>query len=116
MQEQHSNDFFQLQDEILNLADPNNATLLREPIELCANPAIAYRAIIDEWRTGCYNADVAVRWLHAYGLIAEPYRGDAHRLMVDAAICEFGPHGLPDSFLAPIPSVSKGKPFNPTQK
>ena len=108
MREQHSNKLRQPQDEILNLADPNNATLL------CANPAIAYRAIIDEWRTGCYSADVAVRWLYAYGLIAEPYRGDAHRLMVDAAICEFGPHGLPDSLLAPIPSVSKGQPFNPT--
>jgi hypothetical protein len=60
------------------------------------------RAIIEEWRTGCYDADTAIYWLGAFRLLRTPYRGDTYELMCRAAEAEFGAVELPKRVTAPI--------------
>lgn len=80
------------------------------------DPKIAYHGIIEEWRTGCYAADIAVRWLQAYRLLTAPYTGDPYELMCRAAYDEFGPVALPEPSTAPVPSVSSREPFAPADR
>lgn len=113
MHTQHGHKLRQLQGESIDLGDPEHAVVVCEAIEFCASPLATYHAIIHEWRTGCYDANAAVSWLCAYGLLTEPYSGDPFQLMLDSALIEFGAVELPERVSRAIPSVSRGQPFEP---
>lgn len=76
---------------------------------------LALHAIINEWLTGCYDEEIAVRWLYALQLLQEPHDADCYEVMSHLAFFEFGPVALPEPVSAPVPSVSSSKPFAPAQ-
>lgn len=65
---------------------------------------IALHAIINEWLTGCYDEEIAVRWLHALQLLQEPQEADCYETMCNLAFFELGPVALPERVTGHIPS------------
>lgn len=74
---------------------------------------LALHGIINEWLTGCYDADIAVGWLYALRLLQEPQDAYCYEVMSNLAFFEFGPVALPERLSAPIPTVSTREPFAP---
>lgn len=113
---------------ILDLADPENATIVdsdeyhrrstsawQDKLNAAPDEKIALHAILNEWLTGCYDEEIALGWLHALQLLSGPQEADCYEAMCNLAFFELGPVALPEPSTAPVPSVSSREPFAPAQ-
>ncbi|HEU4341477.1 MAG TPA: hypothetical protein VFU31_07895 [Candidatus Binatia bacterium] len=75
--------------------------------------SVTLHAILNEWLTGCYDEEIAVKWLYALRLLSGPQEADCYETMCNFAFFELGPVALPERVTAPIPSVSSSQPFAP---
>ena len=129
MQNQYSEELRQYQDlGIFDLSDPDNATIVASP-EYRRRETSAWRAkvdaaptardnrrtIISDWLDQVYDADHAIYLFRLFRLHIGPYSGNSYDWMAHAACSEFGAVELPERFLAPIPTVSRSEPFEPTE-
>lgn len=131
MQGSYSGELRRDQDQagILNLGDPANATIVPSPkyrrretsawkakVDAAPTARDNRRTIISDWLDQVYDANHAIYLFSLFKLYIGSHSGDPYDLMAHAACSEFGAVELPERFLAPIPTVSRSEPFEPTER